>query len=40
MDAGPEDGARLIAAPGGGASGTDSGGTGGGRSLNNCAEDT
>lgn len=37
MEAGPEDGARLIAGPDG-ASGTDAGGTGGGRSPNNCAE--
>src|ERR1700744_6564602 len=34
--AGPEDGARLIAPPG--ASGTDAGGTGGGRSVNIWAE--
>jgi hypothetical protein len=32
--AAPDGGARLTAAPG---SGTDAGGTGGGRSLNNCA---
>src|SRR5262249_36991011 len=31
---GPDGGARLTAAPG---SGTEAGGTGGGRSLNNCA---
>src|SRR5579859_1162229 len=36
-DAGPEDGARFIAGPAG-ASGTDAGGTGGGRSPKNCAE--
>ena len=36
-DAGPEDGARFIAGPAG-TSGTDAGGTGGGLSLNNCAE--
>jgi hypothetical protein len=36
-DAGPEDGARFIAGPAG-TSGTDAGGTGGGRSPNNCAE--
>src|ERR1700733_9671963 len=36
-DAGPEDGARFIAGPAGG-SGTAAGGTGGGRSLNICAE--
>ena len=37
MEAGPEGGARLIAGPDG-ASGTEAGGTGGGRSPNNCAE--
>ena len=37
MEAGPEGGARLIACPPG-ASGTAAGGTGGGRSPNNCAE--
>ena len=36
-DPGPEDGARFIAGPAG-TSGTDAGGTGGGLSLNNCAE--
>lgn len=34
--AAPDCGARLIAPPAGG-SGTEAGGTGGGRSLNNCA---
>lgn len=34
VDAGPDGGARLTAAPG---SGTSAGGTGGGRSLNNWA---
>ena len=37
IDAGPEGGARFIAGPDG-ASGTDAGGTGGGRSENICAE--
>jgi hypothetical protein len=37
MEAGAEGGARLIAGPDG-ASGTGAGGTGGGRSPNNCAE--
>jgi hypothetical protein len=38
IDAGPDGGARLSAGPEGGASGTDAGGTGGGRSVNICAE--
>jgi hypothetical protein len=38
MDAEPVAGARFIAGPAG-ASGTDAGGTGGGRSVNICAED-
>src|ERR1700719_3058839 len=38
VDAGPDGGARLIAPPDG--SGTDAGGTGGGRSVNICAETT
>ncbi|MFZ1171120.1 MAG: hypothetical protein WAO01_07985, partial [Bradyrhizobium sp.] len=37
MDAGPEAGARFIAGPAG-ASGTEAGGIGGGRSVNICAE--
>jgi hypothetical protein len=37
IDAGPDGGARFIAGPEG-ASGTAAGGTGGGRSLNICAE--
>ncbi len=37
IDAGPEGGAKFIAGPDG-ASGTEAGGTGGGRSLNICAE--
>jgi hypothetical protein len=38
IGAGPDDGARFIAGPVG-ASGTEAGGTGGGRSENICAED-
>jgi hypothetical protein len=37
IDAGPDGGARFIAGPAG-ASGTEAGGTGGGRSVNICAE--
>jgi hypothetical protein len=37
IDAGPDGGARFIAGPAG-TSGTDAGGTGGGRSVNICAE--